>query len=193
MSYVNQFEKKEVGQKIRAIREANKMSHGDFAKAFGVNVKLVREWEKGVNLPNPKKLDKILNFKPNKKPASKTQEKKKIKSRVCDKKKAHIVTDEQLEEIKQNAYNRASARIVESMFSLPLIALEDEGFGQKRLNRVADRMLELLIEAIEDSNKLKEYQIHLASKYYIATVVSEDFKRIERVNEMEVKRWLEKQ
>lgn len=189
---MNQFEKKEVGQKIRAIREANKMSHGDFAKAFGVNVKLVREWEKGVNLPNPKKLDKILNFKPNKKPASKPQEKK-IKSRVCDKKKAHIVTDEQLEEIKQNAYNRASARILESMFSLPLIALEDEGFGQKRLNRVADRMLELLIEAIEDSNKLKEYQIHLASKYYIATVVSEDFKRIERVNEMEVKRWLEKQ
>ena len=149
---MNRFEKEEIGQKIRAAREANKMSHGDFAKAFGVNVKLVREWEKGVNLPNPKKLDKILNFEPSKKPASKTQEKKKIKSRVCDKKKAHIVTDEQLEKIKQNAYNRASARIVESMFSLPLIALEDEGFGQKRLNRVADRMLELLIKGISNTS-----------------------------------------
>ena len=84
---MNRFEKEEIGQKIRAAREANKMSHGDFAKAFGVNVKLVREWEKGVNLPNPKKLDKILNFEPSKKPA---RNRRRRKSKVeCVTRKRH--------------------------------------------------------------------------------------------------------
>lgn len=185
MSYVNQFEKREVGQKIRAIREANKMSHGDFAKAFGVNVKLVREWEKGVNLPNPKKLDKILNFKPNKKPASKPQEKKKTASNPIGKKKVHIVTEKQMEAIRQEQSELAFARVFSVMLSLPILALAEEGYGKKRLNRFIDRTLLLLREVEQGRMNIWEVNQEIKEKYGIDISVSDDL-QIERKGEKEV-------
>lgn len=182
---MNQFEKKEVGQKIREIRENNKMSHGDFAKAFGVNVKLVREWEKGVNLPNPKKLDKILNFKPNKKPASKPQEKKKTASNPIGKKKVHIVTEKQMEAIRQEQSELAFARVFSVMLSLPILALAEEGYGKKRLNRFIDRTLLLLREVEQGRMNIWEVNQEIKEKYGIDISVSDDL-QIERKGEKEV-------
>lgn len=182
---MNQFEKKEVGQKIREIRENNKMSHGDFAKAFGVNVKLVREWEKGVNLPNPKKLDKMLNFKPNKKPASKPQEKKKTASNPIGKKKVHIVTEKQMEAIRQEQSELAFARVFSVMLSLPILALAEEGYGKKRLNRFIDRTLLLLREVEQGRMNIWEVNQEIKEKYGIDISVSDDL-QIERKGEKEV-------
>lgn len=182
---MNQFEKKEVGQKIREIRENNKMSEGDFALTFGVKVKVVREWEKGVNLPNPKKLDKILNFKPSKKPTSKPQEKKKTASNPIGKKKVHIVTEKQMEAIRQEQSELAFARVFSVMLSLPILALAEEGYGKKRLNRFIDRTLLLLREVEQGRMNIWEVNQEIKEKYGIDISVSDDL-QIERKGEKEV-------
>lgn len=128
---MNIFEKKETGEKLRYNREKLGYSEGEWAKLWKVSVADVRKWEKGISLPNSKKLDKLLEFS-SKKSENKTNTKK---SKVSKKARTYLITEEQLNKVKKEASDEAFNRMMSTMMYLPLKALSEMGWGKVRLMR----------------------------------------------------------
>lgn len=71
------------------------------------------------------------------------------------------------------------------MLSLPILALAEEGYGKKRLNRFIDRTLLLLREVEQGRMNIWEVNQEIKEKYGIDISVSDDL-QIERKGEKEV-------
>lgn len=74
-------------------------------------------------------------------------------------KKKLTITYEELEKIKMKEREEAFNLVFGCLFTLPFMALRDEGFGRIRLQRVNDRMTDLLKQVEQDEielNKLVE-------------------------------------
>lgn len=170
---MNYFEKKDVGKKIRDIREGYNLSEGDFAKIHNVTAKDVKKWEKGVCLPNAKKLEKILHYNYAKQISNGISKEKKKATKKVDRPKAHLITDDQLKAIKQSASEEAFNKIFEVLLAIPLQALIEEGYGKKRLGRCLDKMIDILEDIQNGKVDVADLKSNIKIKYGLETTVYE--------------------
>lgn len=125
---MNIFEKQEIGNKIKRLREEFNMSQGEFAKELNIKVHDLKNWERGVSLPSQKKIERILSFKP-----------KKYGKKI-------VITEEELKKMKDEISDEAFGKVFAMLMAIPLKVLNEEGWGEVRLNRFLDKSLELLKE-----------------------------------------------
>lgn len=85
-----------------------------------------------------------------------------------NKSKKRFMTEEEIKKIKEEATNEAFDKLFGCLFTLPLVALKEEyGFGKKRLQRVNDKITELLKEVEVGELELNSLMDMMEKKYNI--------------------------
>ena len=77
------------------------------------------------------------------------------------------ISREELNKIKAEATNTAIDKMLALLFTIPMMALKEEGYGQKRLQRVQDRMTEILKDVEEGKRDLNQIMEYMKNNYGI--------------------------